>query len=132
LQQFKIGELVGARTVGPANNNKLLPIAPNFILSISYGRPGHVISHTNWEGVGVKPDVETSPLQALDIAQSLALKRLAEAPGATPEALIEYAWARIPVEARLRPVTLTPDQLKALAGRYGKADGLMLVTTKWM
>lgn len=122
LQQFKIGELVGARTAGAANNNKLLPIAPNFILSISYGRPVHVVSHTNWEGVGVKPDVETSPIQALDVAQSLALKRLAEVPGATPEALVEYAWARIPVEARLHPVTLTPDQLKGLAGRYGKAD----------
>jgi len=122
LQQSKIGELIGAKTVGAANNNKLLPIAPNFILSISYGRPVHVITHTNWEGVGVKPDVEIPPIQALDVAQSLALKRLAATPGATPEALSEYAWARIPVEARLHPVTLTADQLRALAGRYGKAN----------
>ena len=39
VQQFKLGELVGARTVGAANNNKLLPIAPNFLLSVSFGRP---------------------------------------------------------------------------------------------
>ncbi len=122
LQQFKIGEMVGSKTVGAANNNKLLPIAPNFILSISYGRPVHVISRTNWEGVGVKPDVETSPPQALDVAQSLALQRLAATPGATPEALVEYAWARTPVEARLHPVTFTPEQLKTLSGRYGKAN----------
>src|SRR5579871_1427 len=122
LQQFKIGELVGAKTAGAANNNKLLPVAPNFILSISYGRPLHVISHSNWEGVGVKPDVETSPNQALDIAQSLALKRLTETPGATPEALIEYAWARTAVEAHLHPVTVAPDYLKTLAGHYGKAN----------
>ena len=27
IQQFKVGELIGAKTVGAANNNKLLPIA---------------------------------------------------------------------------------------------------------
>lgn len=122
LQQFTLGELVGAKTAGAANNNKLLPIAPNFILSISYGRPVHVLSHTNWEGVGVQPDVPTPPVQALDVAQSLALKRLAEVFGAAPEALTEYAWARVAVEARLHPVTFAPGRLKALAGRYGKAN----------
>jgi anti-sigma28 factor (negative regulator of flagellin synthesis) len=120
LQQFKLGELVGARTAGAANNNKLLPVAPNFILSISYGRPEHVLSHTNWEGVGVQPDVPTAPAQALDVALSLALKRLAELPGASPEALAEYAWARVAVEGRLHPVRLAPGRLRALAGRYGQ------------
>jgi hypothetical protein len=122
LQQFKLAELVGAKTVGAANNNKLLPIAPNFILSISYGRPVHVISGTNWEGVGVTPTVECPPVQALDVAQSLALQRLAQAPGIAPEMQTEYAWARVAVEARLHPVTLTPTQLRALTGQNGKPD----------
>jgi hypothetical protein len=122
LQQFKLGDLVGAKTAGAANNNKLLPIAPNFILSISYGRPEHVLSHSNWEGVGVHPDVEADPAQALDVAQALALKRLAELPGVASEALAEYAWARVAVEARLHPVTFSTEQLKAWAGRYGKPN----------
>ncbi len=121
-QQYKIATLIGAKTVGAANNNRLLPIAPGFILSISYNRPVHVISHTNWEGVGVKPDVECNPVIALDTAQSLALKRLVELPGTPPENLTEYNWARTAVEARLHPVTVTPVQMSAWAGRFGSVD----------
>jgi hypothetical protein len=134
VQQFKLGELVGATTAGAANNNDLLPIAPAFILSISSGRPEHAVSKTNWEGVGIEPTVRAIPTRALDVAQTLALNRLSETPGATPEAQAEYAWARIGVEARLHPVpSLTSDRLRALAGRYGdlnvelRDDGLWLI-----
>lgn len=121
VQQFKLGELVGARTAGGANNNRLAPIAPGFILSVSIGRPVHAVSNTNWEGVGIEPSVEAVPAQALDVAQSLALRRLAGTPGTAPEILAEYEWARTAVEARLRPVTMSPKELRALAGSYGEA-----------
>lgn len=122
VQQFKLGELVGSRTAGAANNNNLLPVTPGFILSVSYGRPVHAVSNTNWEGVGVEPTVVAESLQALDVAESLALTRLEQAAGATPEKLADYAWAKIGVEARLHPVTFAPARLKSLAGRYGRAD----------
>jgi hypothetical protein len=133
VQQFKLGELIGARTAGAANNNKLLPIAPNFILSVSNGRPVHAISNTNWEGVGVAPTVEAPATQALPIAQSLALKRLSEKEGVTAENLADYAWAKIAVEASLHPATFTPAQLQRLAGSYGTAkvefrDGALWLT----
>jgi Peptidase family S41 len=118
VQQFKLGELVGTRTVGAANNNKLLPIAPNFMLSVSYARPVHAISNSNWEGVGVAPTVE-APAQALEIAHALALKRLSEKEGVSAENLADYAWAKIAVEASLHPVTFTRAQLQRLAGNYG-------------
>jgi hypothetical protein len=119
VQQFKLGELIGAKTAGAANNNTLLPIAPAFMLSVSIGRPVHAVSGTNWEGVGIEPSVEAPPAQALDVAQSLALGRLAQAPGVTPDKLADYAWARTGVESRLHPVTLSPKQARALAGTYG-------------
>ena len=133
VQQFKLGELVGARTAGGANNNRLVPIAPGFMLSVSFGRPVHSVSNTNWEGVGIAPSVETAPAQALDAAQSLALSRLAQAPGATPDQLADYAWARPAVEARLHPVSLTAKQLRARAGSYGEIavalrDGALWLT----
>jgi len=118
VQQFKLGELVGTRTVGAANNNELLPVAPNFILSVSYGRPVHAVSGTNWEGVGVSPSVETTTGKALESAHLLALRRLSERPSATAEDLADYAWAQISVAARLNAVTLAPTRLKSLAGRY--------------
>jgi hypothetical protein len=120
VQQFKLGELIGARTAGAANNNKLLPIAPAFLLSVSYGRPLHAVSQGNWEGDGVAPTVEAPPAQALEVAHSLALQRLTRTAGITPERQAEYAWAQIGVEARLHPVSFAPGRLKPLAGRYGE------------
>jgi hypothetical protein len=123
VQQFKLGELVGTTTAGAANNNRYVPIAPGFMLSVSFGRPVHAVSNTNWEGVGIKPSVETPPVQALDVAQSMALTRLAQAPGATPEQLADYAWARVGVEARLQPaVSISAKRLRALAGAYGDVN----------
>lgn len=119
VREFKLGELVGTKTVGAANNNKLLPIAPYFILSISYGRPVHPVSNANWEGVGVEPAVEAPSSQALEVAHSLALKRLSEREGTTAENLAEYAWAKMAVDARLHPVTVPPARLQRLAGNYG-------------
>jgi hypothetical protein len=120
VQQFKLGELVGTRTAGGANNNKLVPIAPSFMLSVSYGRPVHPVSDTNWEGTGVEPSVPAAPEQALEVAEALALSRLARTPGATPQDLADWAWARIGVEARRHPVSMSPAWLKARAGRYGE------------
>ncbi len=71
VQQFRLGTLVGQTTAGGANNNRLIPVAPGFMLSVSYGRPEHPVSGTNWEGVGVAPDVEVSGDQALDRAHDL-------------------------------------------------------------
>lgn len=119
VQQFKLGELVGSKTVGAANNNKLVPVAPNFILSVSYGRPEHPVSNTNWEGVGVTPTVAANPAQALEVAHSLALQRLSEKEGVSAENLAEYTWARVAVEASLHPVTFAKDRLQRLAGSYG-------------
>jgi len=137
LQQYKIAELVGAKTAGAANNNQLLPIAPGFILSISYGRPLHVVTNANWEGVGVQPNVECDPAGALDTAASLVLKRLAAQPGTPPERLIEYNWARTAVEARLRPPSLTAAQLNGWSGRfrsldYGEANVSLIDGVPWL
>lgn len=122
LQQFKIAELVGAKTAGAANNNKLIPIAPGFILSVSYGRPLHILTNRNWEGIGVKPDVECNPNIALDTAQSFALKQLSELPNLSPERLTEYKWALPAIEARLQSIALTPAQLNAFLGNFSSAD----------
>lgn len=133
VQQFKLGELVGSKTVGAANNNNLLPIAPGFMLSISYGRPVHPVSNTNWEGAGVAPTIEAPPSQALEVAHALALKRLSEKADVTPENLTHYTWAKAAVDASLHPVTFTPARLRSLAGSYGTTkvdfrDGILWLT----
>ncbi|MDP2258702.1 MAG: S41 family peptidase [Caulobacter sp.] len=132
VQQFRLGELIGQTTAGAANNNDLLPIAPGFVLSLSTGRPVHAVSGTNWEAVGVRPDVETPPELALDVALQRALVRLAAAPTASDDRRFEYDWAKVAVEARLQPVTLPAARLKALAGRYGPATVTLRDGALWL
>lgn len=79
------------------------------------------MSKSNWEGIGVKPSAPCAPVQALDVAEAMALRKLADASAAPPEARVEYAWARVAIEARLHPVTLPTAQLQALAAHYGQA-----------
>jgi hypothetical protein len=122
VQQFKLGELVGEKTAGAANNNALIPVSPTFILSISRGRPVHAVSGTNWEGTGIAPDTAVPPEQAFAVAQLRALNRLDDRRQATTEQRLDYAWARTGVEAQLHPPTLAAAALASLAGRYAKPD----------
>ncbi len=121
VQQFKLGELVGAKTAGAANNNNLLPVAPGFILSVSFGRPVHAVSQSNWEGTGVLPTIEAPPAQALEIAQSVALGRLMQDPKASRDNVAEYEWAKTGLDAKLHPVSLAPHKLQTMTGLYGEA-----------
>lgn len=119
VQQFKLGTLVGEKTAGAANNNGFTPIAPGFMLSVSFGRPVHPVSGGNWEGVGVAPDVAVDPERALPSAQALALKALATRTDADPGTRADWAWALPAIEAQLHPVTLLPARMAALVGVYG-------------
>ncbi|NMO21015.1 S41 family peptidase [Pyxidicoccus fallax] len=132
VRQFKLGELVGAKTVGAAHNNRFVPVPPGFMFSVSFGRPVHPVSNTSWEGTGVTPTVESPPMQALEMAQSLALTRLAKTPGLSPDVLADYEWARVDVEAKLRPASVPAESLKALAGRYGEFEVSLRDGALWM
>jgi hypothetical protein len=119
VQQFKLGTLVGEKTAGAANNNEFTPVAPGFMLSVSFGRPVHPVSGGNWEGVGVTPDVVVDPLRALPQAQALALRTLVARPDANPGDRTDWAWAIPAVEAQLHPVTLPAALLAKFVGTYG-------------
>jgi hypothetical protein len=63
-----------------------------FRVFIPNGHVVHPITHANWEGVGVIPDVQTAPAQALTTAYALALKT-AKPLVATPKSEKERADA---------------------------------------
>jgi hypothetical protein len=121
FQQYRLGELVGARTEGAANISDDFAVAPGFRLSVSTGRTVQPISKTDWEGVGVAPTVEADPAQALQIAELRAIDKLL--PG-SPAGMARYQlqWARPAVKAELHPVALSEAELQALAGTYGEAS----------
>jgi hypothetical protein len=119
--QYRVGELVGARTEGAANISDDFPVAPVFRLSVSTGRTVHAATGADWEGVGVAPTIPADPFQALEVAQLHAIDKLLPSAGdGVPR--YELEWARPAVQAKLNPVRLTPSQLRDFAGTYGSVS----------
>ncbi len=75
LQQRGRAVLVGERTKGGANPNRFFPLGHGLELSLSVGRTVNPVSGTNWEGVGVQPDVVLPASRALEKALTLAAAR---------------------------------------------------------
>lgn len=114
--------LVGAPTYGAANNVRHFPVAPDFILSMSYKRPIHPITGANWEGVGVIPDIAAEPALALEVAELQALERLSASSPDGSAARTGYVWRAEGVRARLEAPVLDPAELERLAGRHGAIE----------
>jgi retinol-binding protein 3 len=77
LQQLKRATLVGETTGGGAHMGKgLQRISPLFTAFIPVGQSINPITNTNWEGVGVKPDVKVPVDKALIEAHRLAILKL--------------------------------------------------------
>jgi hypothetical protein len=51
-------------------------ISEDLVMCVPFGRPINPITKTNWEGVGVKPDIAVSCQEALKIAHIHALEQL--------------------------------------------------------
>ncbi|HYC63779.1 MAG TPA: S41 family peptidase [Reyranellaceae bacterium] len=84
LQQLKRGTVVGEKTAGAANPGGSIRINDHFAVFVPVGRAINPISKTNWEGVGVIPDVPANSDQALDVAVRLALKEVAASAVGSP------------------------------------------------
>jgi hypothetical protein len=76
LKNLKRGTIVGETTGGGAHPGGLRRLNAHFSVFVPDGRAINPITKTNWEGVGVEPDVKVPPEDALRTAQLLALKTL--------------------------------------------------------
>jgi hypothetical protein len=73
LKNLKRATLVGASTGGGAHPGSARRLTDHFAAIVPSGRSLSPITLTNWEGVGVLPDVVVDPKHALEKAQSLIL-----------------------------------------------------------
>jgi C-terminal processing protease CtpA/Prc len=73
LQALKRATIVGGTSAGAANPGGTDPLTSNFQVFIARGRPTNPITQASWEGVGVKPDVESSWENTLKVAYLQAL-----------------------------------------------------------
>lgn len=72
LKVLKRATLIGETTGGGAHLVAPHRIDDHFFMRVSFGRFINPITKTNWERVGVEPDVKTSAAEALDVARKLA------------------------------------------------------------
>lgn len=118
LQNMKRATIVGQTTGGGAHpveyhQNAELQIGA----SIPFGRAVNPISGTNWEGTGVKPDVETEPGQAIQVAHKLAIVRLLETADGPRKNRLE--WISGYLSALEHPADASDENLIRFIGQYG-------------
>jgi hypothetical protein len=78
LQNLKRATIIGETTGGGAHPVRPHRINDHFSIGVPFARAINPITKTNWEGTGVKPDIETPASQALKVAQLAALKKIVE------------------------------------------------------
>lgn len=77
LKNLKRATIVGEVTGGGANPGGVFRLTEHFGVFVPTGKAINPISKTNWEGTGVKPDVEVPADHALKTAHLEALKKVA-------------------------------------------------------
>ncbi len=78
LKQLGRVTLIGAKTAGAANATKIYTMTPHVWMAITYGYCVHPVTETNFEGIGVDPDVAVDPAEALEEAHRLALLEISK------------------------------------------------------
>jgi branched-chain amino acid transport system substrate-binding protein len=81
LKNLKRATLIGETTGGAAHPGRGYPITEHFGVGIPTGRPINPITGTDWEGIGVLPDVEVPAEEAFKVAHITALKKVLSAAG---------------------------------------------------
>lgn len=76
LQQVGRATLVGETTRGGAHPTRRHRVAPHLVAAVPCSRSVNPASGTNWEGVGVAPDVAVNADAAFDLAYALALEEV--------------------------------------------------------
>lgn len=75
LKNLKRATIVGETTGGGAHPVSGHRIDEHFMIGVPFARAVNPYTHTNWEGVGVEPDVKVAAADALAAAQKLLLEK---------------------------------------------------------
>ena len=115
LKALKRAIVVGENSMGGAHPVDRVTVKDKFIVNIPYAFSKNPITQDNFEGKGVKPDVEIISENALLKAHSLALeKRIAEENNEAAKSALKWAADGIPSQS----VSLSEHVKKSYAGNY--------------
>lgn len=123
LQSHGRATLVGETTAGAANSSRVFPLPGGSFAQIPIARVIQPRTGTNWEGVGVVPNVRVDAAVARDTAHALALRGLiASTRDAAVSADLQRALAGLTTRAAPSSSTWSPSpaDLRAFVGQYGE------------
>lgn len=95
LQAMGRATLVGETTYGAATPGGFRPLAAGFAAFIPMQIVSNAITGANWEGVGVRPDIEVAAEEALTRAHRLALEAILETAQGLRRAIAEEGLASL-------------------------------------
>ncbi|HRE39895.1 MAG TPA: S41 family peptidase [Ignavibacteria bacterium] len=119
LKNLKRATIIGEVTGGGANPVTAFNVDDKFVALIPTGRAINPITKTNWEGVGVEPDIKTTNDKAFDIAYLAALKSLAKN-STELNKKFPYDWIIESIEAKVENYILNETEKSEYSGKYGE------------
>ncbi len=119
LKALKRATIVGESTRGGENPVDIQAIAGEYVISIPAYKIISSILNENprWEGIGIKPDIETESEKALEVAHLEALKLLASKTNDAGRKR-KYGWAMEGIAARARAFLVQKSILRSYEGAY--------------
>ena len=113
LQQFKRATIIGEQTHGEGNPGKRFIINDKLYMMIPTAVNVNAITGTNWEGVGVTPDIKTDASNAY----ARAIVEICQVLSKTGDNDI-YKWISPEYEAQLHPEFASVEFINSIIGSY--------------
>jgi len=117
LQASKRATIIGDTTKGEANPGYRIIVNPEMYIMVPTSINRNAITNTNWQGIGVIPDINIGQDKALIMAQAMAYKQLGKSTN-NNDLRFFYEWKAIGMESELKPVKIPAEDLKSYAGNY--------------
>ena len=116
LKNLNRATIIGETTGGGAHPGGTMVINDYMGMFVPTGRAINPITKTNWEGTGVKPDIEVSNEKALLKAQITALEKIKMK--SSPETAGQYDLTLEKLKVQIEPYVLTPSAMQEYAGKF--------------
>lgn len=125
LQAFKRAIVIGDTTLGEANPGYAFALNDNLWLMVPTSINSNAVTKTNWQGIGVIPDILIKSGRALEAALADAYKKLSSNP---ENAKIKYLyeWLSFGFAAKANPIPASEKQLQAFVGKYEHNRNIIL------
>ena len=109
--------IIGEQTKGGGHPVDFYPIQDTYVLMLPNARSYNPISKSNWEKIGISPDISVSAKKALYTAHQMALEySISKEKDRVKKLFLQLAKEKI--AAKVEPIVVKTSKLESLAGQY--------------